>query len=107
MPLGSCSLSVDVPVVSPLLSSYDCNRPDLLQSPGTPKPQKCILKSERPKKGLFGPFNSLLGPFFRGVENGIFRTLKCTFGVSGLRGSVAGRGDWNPIMTIMMNGHLS
>ena len=27
---------------------------------------------------------------------GIFRTFKCTFGVSGFRGSVAGRGDCNP-----------
>ena len=31
-------------------------------------------------------------PFFRGVNNGIFRTLKCTFRVSVLRGYVAGRG---------------
>ena len=44
------------------------------------------------KNGLFGHFNGLLGRFFRGVQNGIFRTLKCTFGVSGFRGSVAGRG---------------
>ena len=28
-----------------------------------------------------------------GVQNGIFRTLKCTFGVSGFRGSVEGPGD--------------
>ena len=48
------------------------------------------------KNGLFGHFNLLFGPFFRGVQNGIFRTLKCTFGVSGFRGSVAGRGVYNP-----------
>ena len=33
--------------------------------------------------------------FWGGVENGIFRTLKCTFGVSGFRGSVAGQGVCN------------
>ena len=36
------------------------------------------------------------GHFGGGVQNGIFRTLKCTFGVSGFRGSVAGRGVCKP-----------
>ena len=36
-----------------------------------------------------------MGPSFRGVQNGLFRTLKCTCGVSGFRGSVAGRGVCN------------
>ena len=99
-----------------------------LQSPGpsteprTPRPQKCILKSEKyhfgtPQKngpksllkcrkspfleikmskkraGLFRHFVWLLGPFFRGVQNGIFRTLQWPFGVSGFRGFVGGPGD--------------
>ena len=34
-----------------------------------------------PKNGFFGHFNWLLEPFCRGVQNGIFRILKCTFGV--------------------------
>ena len=70
------------PTVSKKRSKY-YNRPVPLQSPGTPKPQKCILKSE---KCHFGPSG----------KNGIFRTLKCTFGVSGFRGSVGGLGDCNP-----------
>ena len=49
-----------------------------------------------PPNGVFGNFNWLLGPFFWGVENGIFRTLKCTFGVSGFRGSVEGPGVCKP-----------
>ena len=96
---------------------FSCNRPVPLQSPGTPKPQKFILKSEKchfgppgkwpkksikmSKKSLFGHFKSpkighfnwLLGPFFWGVQNCILRTLKCTFGVWGFRGSVGGPGD--------------
>ena len=36
-----------------------------------------------------------MGAFFRGVQNGIFRTFKCTFGVSGFRASVAGQGVCN------------
>ena len=88
-----------------------CKRPVPLQSPETPKPQKCILKSEkyhfrppgkRPrksikmsKKSIFGHFNSPKMDFldilidFRGLFSGgskmvFFGTLKCTFGVSGL-----------------------
>ena len=52
-------------------------------------------KLKCPKNGLFWHFNWLLGPFFRRVQNGIFQTFKCTFGVSGFRGSVAGQGVRN------------
>ena len=46
-------------------------------------PEKWAQRSiKMSKKSLFGPL--------------IFRTLKCTFGVSGFRGSVAGRGVCNP-----------
>ena len=41
-----------------------------------------------------------LGPFSGGGPNGIFRTLKCTFGVSGFRGSVAGQDVCNAIPTL-------
>ena len=34
-------------VLQKLNKSLTCKRPDLLQSPGTPEPQKCILKSEK------------------------------------------------------------
>ena len=34
-------------------------------------------------------------PFWTPRKNGIFRTFKCTFGVSGFRGSVAGQGVCN------------
>ena len=74
-----------------------------------PKPQKCMLKSDKCHVGppgkmapkvntyvqqlhswdismglLFGYFNWLWGHFFRGVKHGICRTLKRTFGASGL-----------------------
>ena len=52
-----------------------------------------------PNNGLFGHFNWLLGPNFRKGQNGIFRTLKCSFGVSGFRLSAGGPGDrkaWVP-----------
>ena len=48
-------------------------------------PQKCICWT----------FKLTFGAIFPGVQNGIFRTLKCTFGVLGFRGSVVGRGDCN------------
>ena len=48
-------------------------------------PQKCICWT----------FKLTFGAIFPGVQNGIFRTLRCTFGVLGFRGSVAGRGDCN------------
>ena len=99
-----------------------CHRPVPLQSPKTPKPQKCILKSERchfgppprkkgpqkltkiSQKSSFGDlkcpkldFLDILidfwGPFSGGVKNSFFRALGCTFGVSAFRGSVGGPGD--------------
>ena len=92
-----------------------CNRPVPLQNPRTPKLQKCILKTEKchfgpprkkgpnynVQKARFGHFTSwtfklTFGAPFPGVRNGVFRTLKCTLGVSGFRGSVGGPGDCNP-----------
>ena len=66
-------------------------------------PEKCTPKSiKMSKKSVFGElkcpktgFLDILidfGVHFSGVQNGIFRTFKCTFGVSGFRGSVAGQG---------------
>ena len=63
-------------------------------------PQKSIKMS---KKSLFEELNvqkrefldiliGFWGHFSGGVQNGIFRTLKCTFGVLGFRGSVGGPG---------------
>ena len=90
------------------------------RNPETPKPQKCILKSKQchfgpPRKmapksiikcpkslfwgvkmsqnGLFGHFIWGFGAIFSGGSK--WQTLKCTFGVSGFRGSVAGRGVCN------------
>ena len=54
------------------------------------KPVFGHFNSQKPL--FFRHFNRLLGPFFRGVQNGIFRTFKCSFGVLGFGGSVAGRG---------------
>ena len=36
---------------------------------------------------------TIFGAIFSGVQNGIFRALKCTFGLSGFRGAVGGPGD--------------
>ena len=89
-----------------------------VKSPATPEPQKCILKSKKchfgppgkmaPKvsqKSIFGEFKCPkagfldilinFGAIFPGGKNGILRTLNSTFGVSGFRGSVAGRGICN------------
>ena len=55
-----------------------------------------------PKKGLLDIFVDFWGHFSGGVQNGIFRTLKCAFGVLGFRGSVAGRGVCNSRTTHSM-----
>ena len=61
-------------------------------------PQKSFKMSKKPifggnsnvQKWAFWTFKLMSG-----VWSSIFRTLKCTFGVSGFRGSVAGRGVCN------------
>ena len=42
-----------------------------------------------PQNGLFEHLIDFWGHFSGGVQNGIFRTFKCTFGVLGFQGSVA------------------
>ena len=59
-------------------------------------PWRRLLLSFEPERifrspGRSGP-QSPKWPFVGKSKNGIFRTLKCTFGVSGFRGSVAGQG---------------
>ena len=55
----------------------------------TPK----ILVKEGTNEWTFGQLT--FGAIFPGVQNVISWTLKCTFGVSGFRGSVGGPGDCN------------
>ena len=100
------------------LGPKKCKRLDLPQSPRTPKPQKCILKSEKchfgppgkwPQKSIKISKQSIFGGIkmskngaldilidfwghFPGGPKWHFGTLKCTFGVLEFRGSVAGRG---------------
>ena len=89
-----------------------------------PKPQKCILESEKchfgppdkwPQKSIKmaqvstkqGNFYLLLGHFSGGVQNGTFRTLKCTFGGFGASGLLRGPGDWNSrAYKVQPNSHL-
>ena len=76
--------------------------------PGSPKPQKCIKKSENchvgppgspkspflSKNGRFWTFSMTFEAFIREVQN-VCLDFKCTFGISGFRGSVGGPGDCN------------
>ena len=79
------------------LSSKHCNRPDLLQSPGSLKPQKCIWKSEKLS------FSNPLGTFFafESPKNSLFRLRWGLFFSQKFRKGV---GDWHtPKNTVSRN----
>ena len=79
-------------------------RKNAILDPPEKGPQKSTKMSKKPifrikmseKMGFLDILIDFWGPFFGGVQNGTFRTLKCIFGVLGFRGSVGGLGDCNP-----------
>ena len=59
---------------SSAISDKACKRPSLLQSPGTPKPQNCILKSE---KCNFGPPGKMATKVIQMSKKSSFGELRC------------------------------